>query len=43
MHVGGINVLMGDASVKLVLLAVSVATWSAAVSPNAKDVSGPDW
>jgi hypothetical protein len=43
LHAAGINVLMGDASVKIVAPSVSDATWSAAVTPNAKDVVGPDW
>jgi hypothetical protein len=37
------NVLMGDASVKAVSPTVSLASWSAAVTPDLKDVVGPDW
>lgn len=43
MHASGINVLMADASVKLISPDVSQATWSAAITPNAKDPVGPDW
>jgi len=43
MHTPGMNVLMGDASVKIVSPQVSTSTWSAAVTPNQKDVVGPDW
>lgn len=42
-HAPGINVLMGDASVKLVAASVTVTTWSAAVTPNNRDQVGPDW
>jgi prepilin-type N-terminal cleavage/methylation domain-containing protein len=41
-HPSGINVAMGDASVRVVTSTVSVTTWSAAVTPNNKDVVGPD-
>jgi prepilin-type N-terminal cleavage/methylation domain-containing protein len=43
MHAPGINVLMGDASVKLVAPNVSLKTWSASVTPAGKDVVGTDW
>lgn len=43
LHAPGINVLMADASVKSVSPSVSVTTWSAAVTPNSKDVVGSDW
>jgi prepilin-type N-terminal cleavage/methylation domain-containing protein len=43
MHAAGINVLMGDASVKLVTSTVTTLTWHAAITPNSKDVVGPDW
>jgi prepilin-type N-terminal cleavage/methylation domain-containing protein len=43
MHTPGINVLMGDASVKLVAPSVSLNTWSASVTPAGKDVVGNDW
>ena len=42
-HTPGMNVLMGDASVRLVAASVTTATWSAAVTPNNQDVVGPDW
>jgi len=41
MHLG-MNLLMGDGSVKLVSPSVSDATWSAAVTPNNSDVVGND-
>lgn len=43
MHSPGMNVLMGDASVKLVSPSVSTLTWHAAITPNSKDQVGPDW
>jgi len=43
MHAPGINVLMGDASGKLVAPNVSANTWSASVTPVGKDVVGTDW
>ena len=43
MHSPGINCLMGDASVKLVSPSVGEATWHATITPNGKDVVGPDW
>src|SRR5262249_34443274 len=45
MHAPGMNVLMGDASVKSVAPSVTATTWSAAVTPdsNPKDIVGPDW
>jgi prepilin-type N-terminal cleavage/methylation domain-containing protein len=43
LHANGQNVLVGDASVKLVTPTVSQATWSAGVTPNNKDTVGPDW
>jgi type II secretory pathway pseudopilin PulG len=42
-HAAGINVLMGDASVKLVSPGVSLKTWSSSVTPAGKDVVGTDW
>jgi len=42
-HTPGMNVLMGDGSIKLVAASVTTATWSAAVTPNNQDVVGPDW
>jgi hypothetical protein len=43
MHSPGMNVLMGDASVKLVAPSVTATTWHASITPNSKDVVGPDW
>jgi hypothetical protein len=42
-HAGGINVCMGDASVKSVAKNVSPTTWWAACTPAGKDVLGGDW
>lgn len=42
-HSPGMNVLMGDASVKLVAPSVSHTTWHAAVTPDGKDKVGDDW
>jgi Protein of unknown function (DUF1559) len=39
----GENVLMGDASVKLISPSVSPASWSAAVTPNGQDVVNNDF
>jgi hypothetical protein len=43
LHTAGQNVLMGDGSVKIVGGSVSATTWHAAITPNDKDVVGPDW
>jgi len=43
MHGGSTNVLLGDASVKLINPNVSITTWHAAVTPAGHDVTGPDW
>jgi prepilin-type N-terminal cleavage/methylation domain-containing protein/prepilin-type processing-associated H-X9-DG protein len=43
MHSGGINVVMCDGSVKLVSKSVSAGSWWAALTPNAKDVIGPNF
>jgi prepilin-type N-terminal cleavage/methylation domain-containing protein len=42
-HTAGINVAMGDASTRLVPMAVSANTWFAACTPSAGDVLGDDW
>lgn len=42
-HTAGMNVLMGDASVKLVAPSISQTTWSAVVTPNSQDIVGGDW
>jgi prepilin-type N-terminal cleavage/methylation domain-containing protein/prepilin-type processing-associated H-X9-DG protein len=51
-HQGGINVCMGDGSVKFVSHSISVATWQAAMTPyvvpgvnvgSRSDVLGTDW
>lgn len=42
-HSGGINVCLGDASVKFVGRTVSPTTWWAACTPNGKDIVGGDW
>src|SRR5262249_46908967 len=42
MHLG-VNVLLGDGSVKLVSPSVSQTTWSAVATPNNSDYVGNDW
>jgi prepilin-type N-terminal cleavage/methylation domain-containing protein/prepilin-type processing-associated H-X9-DG protein len=42
-HTGGINVGMGDGSVRFVSQGVSSATWFAACTPAAGDLLGSDW
>jgi prepilin-type processing-associated H-X9-DG protein len=42
-HTGGINVGMGDGSVRLLAQGVSPSTWFAACTPAAGDILGPDW
>jgi prepilin-type N-terminal cleavage/methylation domain-containing protein len=42
-HTGGINALMGDASIKFVSAGVSKTTWWAACTPSGNDLLGPDW
>jgi prepilin-type processing-associated H-X9-DG protein len=42
-HTGGINVGMGDGSVRLLAQGISPATWIAAVTPQGGDLLGPDW
>jgi prepilin-type N-terminal cleavage/methylation domain-containing protein len=42
-HSGGINVCLGDASVKFIARTVSPTTWWAACTPNGKDIVGGDW
>ncbi len=42
-HSGGINVGLGDGSVKFVNQAISQNTWFAAVTPANNDVLGSDW
>jgi prepilin-type N-terminal cleavage/methylation domain-containing protein/prepilin-type processing-associated H-X9-DG protein len=42
-HTGGINVSLGDGSVRFVAASVSPNTWWAALTCNAGDVLGSDW
>jgi prepilin-type N-terminal cleavage/methylation domain-containing protein/prepilin-type processing-associated H-X9-DG protein len=42
-HTGGINVALGDGSVKFVSAGVSWQTWWSALTPNGGEVLGPDW
>jgi prepilin-type N-terminal cleavage/methylation domain-containing protein/prepilin-type processing-associated H-X9-DG protein len=42
-HHGGINVAMGDGSVRFVSAQVSRETWRAAFTPRGREVLGPDW
>jgi len=40
---GGINVCLGDASVRFLSGGVSEGTWWAACTPNQNDILGSDW
>jgi prepilin-type N-terminal cleavage/methylation domain-containing protein/prepilin-type processing-associated H-X9-DG protein len=42
-HTGGINVGLGDGSVRLVSYSISQTTWFAACTPQSGDVLGNDW
>jgi prepilin-type N-terminal cleavage/methylation domain-containing protein/prepilin-type processing-associated H-X9-DG protein len=42
-HTGGINVGMGDGSVRFLNAAISANTWWAALTPAGGEVLGPDW
>ncbi len=42
-HTGGINVGMGDGSVRFVAQGISGTTWLAACTPNYGDLLGADW
>jgi prepilin-type N-terminal cleavage/methylation domain-containing protein/prepilin-type processing-associated H-X9-DG protein len=42
-HTGGINVSLGDGSVRFVSQGITGTTWWAAMTPAANDVLGPDW
>jgi prepilin-type N-terminal cleavage/methylation domain-containing protein/prepilin-type processing-associated H-X9-DG protein len=42
-HTGGINVGLGDGSVRFVASGVSGTTWFAATTPQSGDLLGPDW
>jgi prepilin-type N-terminal cleavage/methylation domain-containing protein/prepilin-type processing-associated H-X9-DG protein len=42
-HTGGINVSMGDGSVRFVSQGVSPNTWWSALTPQGGEVLGPDW
>ncbi|HEY7422910.1 MAG TPA: DUF1559 domain-containing protein [Gemmataceae bacterium] len=41
-HLGGVNALMGDGSVRFASNNISLFTWQAAGSANGKEVPGPD-
>jgi prepilin-type N-terminal cleavage/methylation domain-containing protein len=40
---GGIQVLLGDGSVKMVSSGISASTWAAAITPQGGEVLGSDW
>jgi prepilin-type N-terminal cleavage/methylation domain-containing protein len=42
-HTGGIQVGMGDGSVRLVTQGISLNSWLAALTPANGDILGPDW
>jgi len=43
LHPNGMNILMGDNSVRIVSDKVSITSWSAVITPNGKDVVGADF
>ncbi len=42
-HSGGINAALGDGSVRFVNGGISIASWSAAITPRSGDIAGNDW
>src|SRR5262249_46753953 len=42
-HTGGINVALGDGSVRFVTQGISATTWAYAMTPSGGEVLGPDW
>jgi hypothetical protein len=42
-HLGGINVLLGDASVRTVTRSISATTWANACDPRDGQPLGNDW
>jgi prepilin-type N-terminal cleavage/methylation domain-containing protein len=42
-NVAGVQGLLCDGSVRLITTAISIPTWSAAVTPNGDDLLGSDW
>jgi prepilin-type N-terminal cleavage/methylation domain-containing protein/prepilin-type processing-associated H-X9-DG protein len=42
-HTGGINVTLGDGSVRFVSQGLSGTTWWSAMTPSGGEVLGPDW
>ncbi len=42
-HAGGVNVLMGDASVRFASNNISLVTWQALSSPQKGEILGSDW
>jgi prepilin-type N-terminal cleavage/methylation domain-containing protein len=42
-HTAGIQVGMGDGSVRFVAQGISATTWWSALTPNYGDILGPDW
>jgi prepilin-type N-terminal cleavage/methylation domain-containing protein/prepilin-type processing-associated H-X9-DG protein len=42
-HTGGINVCLGDGSVRFVAVTISPATWAAVCDPRDGKQPGPDW
>jgi prepilin-type N-terminal cleavage/methylation domain-containing protein/prepilin-type processing-associated H-X9-DG protein len=42
-HTGGINVGMGDGSVRFVSQSITGSTWFAASTPQGGEILGPDW
>jgi prepilin-type processing-associated H-X9-DG protein len=42
-HIGGMNVGLGDGSVRFVTASISPATWASACDPRDGVSLGPDW
>ena len=42
-HTNGVQVALGDGSIKFIARGISQATWTAAFTPNARDILGSDW
>jgi hypothetical protein len=42
-HTGGVQVCLGDGSVRSVPETISLRTWNAALTPNSGDLIGSDW
>ena len=43
LHVGGVNICMGDGSVRTVSSTISGSTWFSVCTPTSNDLQGSDW